>query len=265
MATRPFWKGHLKLSLVTCPVALMPAISDAAKIRFHTLSRASGERVESRYVDAVSGKPVAEADALRGFERDDGTYVLLEDAELAGIQIESTHTIDIGSFVPADSIAWIWYYVPYYLVPDDPVGEEAYAVIRDAMAATGMAGVSRLVLHRRERAVILLPRAQGIVVWTLRYGSEVRPETPYFAHIPPQRPAPRLLGMVRKLIAERTTAWDPALAADPVQARLEALIAEKRKKKGGRAAPPKAPPPTEGKVVDIMEALRRSLAEGRRS
>ena len=263
MAPRPFWKGHLKLSLVTCPVALMPAVSDAARIRFHTLSRASGERVESRYVDAVSGAEVDEADEVRGVERGDGRYVLLEESELAGIGLASTHTIDIGSFVPADSIGWIWYDAPYYLVPDDPVGEEAYAVIRAAMAATGMVGVSRLVLHRRERAVILVPRGRGMVVWTLRYGTEIRPEPPAVARPAREEPAPPLLALVSKLIAARTTAWDPALAADPDQARLGALIAAKRKKKGGRR--PAAPPPPEGKVVDIMEALRRSLAAARRS
>ncbi|MGO4840366.1 Ku protein, partial [Rhizobiaceae sp. 2RAB30] len=156
-APRPFWKGYLKLSLVTCPVAMTPATSESEKVRFHTLNRKTNSRVVSQYVDAVSGKPVAEEDEAKGYQRGEDEYVLLEDEELDAVGLESTRTIDIDMFVAADSIGWIWYDKPHYLTPDDPVGEEAFSVIRDAMASTKTVGISRLVLYRRERAVLLVP------------------------------------------------------------------------------------------------------------
>jgi DNA end-binding protein Ku len=174
MARQAFWKGYLKLSLVTCPVAMTPATTEADKIRFHTLNRATGNRVESRYVDAETGKSVSDDDQARGYQRGADDFVVLEDDELDAVALESTRTIDIETFVPADSIPWIYYDTPHYLVPDDRVGEEAFSVIRDAMAATKTVGIARLVLYRRERAVMLMPRAPGIVLWTLRYGDEVR-------------------------------------------------------------------------------------------
>ena len=180
MAPRIFWKGFLKLSLVTCPVAMMPAITQGEKVRFHTLNRTTGHRVESRYVDAETNKPVDEDDEVKGYERGENDYVMLEDDELESIALESTRTIDIDMFVPKETIDWIWYDRPHYLTPDDPVGEEAFSVIRDAMAVTGTVGISRLVLYRRERAVMLEPRDRGIVVWTLRYGDEVRDPKLYF-------------------------------------------------------------------------------------
>ena len=174
MAPRSFWKGYLKLSLVTCPVAMVPATSENEKVRFHTLNSKTGNRVVSQYVDAVSGKSVDEDDEVKGYPRGEDEYVILEDDELEAVALESTRTIDIDMFVSADSIEWIWYDKPHYLTPDDPVGEEAFSVIRDAMELTGTVGVSRLVLYRRERAVMLEPRDRGIVLWTLRYGDEVR-------------------------------------------------------------------------------------------
>ncbi|TIT61569.1 MAG: Ku protein, partial [Mesorhizobium sp.] len=148
MAPRPFWKGYLKLSLVTCPVAMTPATTESEKVRFHTLNRKSGHRVVSQYVDAVNGKPVAEDDEVKGYQRGEDEYVLLEDDEIDAVALESTRTIDIDMFVDADSIGWIWYDKPHYLTPDDPVGEEAFSVIRDAMQSTGKVGISRLVMYR---------------------------------------------------------------------------------------------------------------------
>jgi DNA end-binding protein Ku len=155
MAPRSFWKGYLKLSLVTCPVAMTPATSETEKVRFRTLNRATGNRVVSRYVDGETGKPVDEDDEVKGYERGENEYVMLEDDELDSVALDSTRTIDIEMFVPRESIEWIWYDTPHYLTPNDPVGEEAFAVIREAMAATGTVGISRLVLYRRERAVML--------------------------------------------------------------------------------------------------------------
>ena len=173
------------------------------------------------------------------------------------VALESTHTIDIDTFVPHDSIGWIWYDRPHYLVPDDPVGEEAFSVIRDAMQTTGMVGISRLVLYRRERAVMLVPRDRGIVLWTLRYGDEVRDPEAYFGDIKGGRVEPKLKTLVTKLIEERTEPWDPKMVADPVQEQLLQIIAAK--KKGKRASKPKRVPEAPSNVVNIMDALRRSI------
>jgi len=263
MAPRSFWKGYLKLSLVTCPVAMMPATSEEEKVRFRTLNGKTGNPVVSRYVDAVSGKAVNEDDEVKGYPRGENDYVMLEDEEIEAVALESTRTIDIETFVPRETIAWIWYDTPHYLVPNDTVGEEAFSVIREAMAATGTVGISRLVLYRRERAVMLEPRGKGIVLWTLRYGDEVRNEKDYFSGLGKAKPEARALSLVKALIKERTKKWDPKMADDPVQDRLLDIIAAKKKGRK-RPAKRKAPPPTAGNVVNIMDALRRSIkAEGK--
>jgi DNA end-binding protein Ku len=260
-AARGFWKGYLKLSLVTCPVALAPVVSERERVRFHVVNRATGNRVQSRYVDAVSGKPVADEDQVKGYPRGDDDYVMLEDDELDAVALDSTRTIDIESFVPAQSIGWIWYDTPHFLMPDDKVGEEAFAVIREAMRATGKVGIARLVLYRRERAVMLVPRGKGIILWTLRYGDEVRAEDDYVADVEAHAADPRASGMLERLIEARTRRWSPALAADIVEERLSKLIATKAKA-AGKTTSAKSDKPDAAKpnnVVDIMDALRKSL------
>ncbi len=260
MAPRSFWKGYLKLSLVTCPVAMAPATSEDEKVRFHTLNRKTGNRVVSRYVDGVTGKPVDEDDEVKGYARGENDFVLLEDDELESVDLESARTIDIDRFAPADSVDWIWFDTPYYLTPDDPVGVEAYCVIRDAMRATGMIGLARLVLQRRERAVMLKARDNGIVLWTLRYGEEVRDASDYFEPGARPRPDPKLMSLVAKLIEERKKPWSPDMVRDPIQARLLQIIEEK-KKGVRRTAPTKSEPePAPSNVINIMDALRRSVA-----
>jgi DNA end-binding protein Ku len=257
MAPHSFWKGYLKLSLVTCPVAMTPAVTESEKVRFHTLNRVTGNRVESRYVDAESGEPVDEDEEVKGYQSGAELYVALEDEEVDSVALESTHTIDIDMFAPRDSIGWIWYDRPHYLVPDDPVGEEAFSVIRDAMAATGMVGISRLVLYRRERAVMLEPRDRGIVLWTLRYGDEVRDPESYLRDLKAGKPDSKLMSLVTKLIDERTKPWDPEMVRDPVQQQLLQLIAAKKKGKPAPRAKRRSEPPSN--VVNIMDALRRSI------
>ncbi|NEX45908.1 Ku protein [Pseudotabrizicola algicola] len=259
MAPRPFWKGYLKLSLVNCPVTMTPATTEAEKLRFHTMNAVTGNRVVSRYIDAVTGKPLRDEDKAKGYARGEDDYVLLEEDEISEVALESTRTIDIDMFVPADSIGWIWYDTPHYLSPGDRVGEEAFSVIRAAMADTGTVGIARLVLYRRERAVMLEPRGKGIVVWTLRYGNEVRDEADYFDKIDAQKPEAKLMTLVKRLIDERKQDWSPEMASDPVQDRLLDLIAAKKKGRK-RPAKPKAAPAEPSNVVSIMDALKRSLA-----
>jgi DNA end-binding protein Ku len=258
MAPRPFWKGYLKLSLVTCRVAMAPATTASERVHFHTLNRATGNRVESRYVDAVTGKPIDDDDEVRGYESGPDSYVMLEDDELAAVALESTRTIDIGSFVPQASVGWVWYDRPHYLTPDDKVGAEAFAVIRDAMAATGMAGMARLVLYRRERPVMLVPRDTGIVVWTLHYADEVRSPSSGPKPANGTKADAATLPLMKRLIKERTRTWDASMLRDPVQDRLREIIAAKRK--GKRPAKARSQPAAPDNVVNIMDALKRSIA-----
>ncbi|WP_309086110.1 Ku protein [Chelativorans sp.] len=266
MAPRPYWKGYLKLSLVTCAVSLTPATSEREKIRFHTMNRDTGNRVRSRYVDAETGKPVSDEDEVRGYETEDGKYITFEDEELEAVGLESTRTIDINQFVPADSIDWIWYDTPYYLMPDDEVAQEAFAVIREAMAATGTVGISRLVLSRRERAVLLQPHGKGIVLWTLRYGDEVREPEQVFAGLDDKKVESRLVSLIETLIEDLTKPWDPSMASDPVQERLKDII-ESKQKKGKRPAKRKKTeeePEAPDNVVSILDALKRSISQEKR-
>jgi DNA end-binding protein Ku len=265
MAPRPYWKGYLKLSLVNCPVAMTPAVSDREKVKFHTLNRKTNNRVQSHYVDAKTGKEVT--DEVKGYEIGEGKYVMLEDEELEAVGLESTRTIDIETFVDAGSVGWLWYDTPHYLFPTDDVGVEAFSVIREAMKATNTVGISRLVLYRRERAVLLEPRDKGIVLWTLRYGNEVRDPDDYFSDIPKEKVEPKLMSLVNELIEQRSRPWEPAMAKDPVQKELLGIIKSRGKKKKPKEKK-EAEPPAErpSNVVDIMDALKRSVAakEGRR-
>lgn len=268
MAIRPYWKGYLKLSLVTCPVQMMPATSESEKVRFHTLNRDTQHRVVSRYVDAITEQPVSESDEVKGYQRGEDDSIILEDDELENVALESTRTIDITTFTPRNSIEWIWLDTPYYLSPNDPVGQEAFSVIRDAMEAQDMVGISRLVLGRRERAVMLEPRGKGIVVWTLRYGDEVRDEHTYFASIGDEQADGEVLPLVRQLIKKQTAHWSPRMVADPVQDRLLKIIAAKKNalKPTSKAKPAgKSSAAAPNNVVNIMDALRRSVAQELRS
>jgi DNA end-binding protein Ku len=266
MAVRPYWKGYLKLSLVTCPVQMMPATSESEKIRFHTLNRETHNRVVSHYVDAVTGKKVSDEDEVKGYQRGENDYVILEDEELENVALDSTKTIDIDVFSPRNSIEWIWLDKPYYLSPNDPVGEEAFSVIRDAMAAEDMVGISRLVISRRERAVMLEPRGKGIVLWTLRYGDEVRNEEAYFEAINDNKSDSEMMPLIEQFIKKKTRQWDSKLVSDPVQDKLLEIIEAKRKKtKRPAKAKGAEPKPTPNNVINIMDALRKSVEAENRS
>ena len=261
-----FWKGYLKLSLVNCPVQMTPATTQSEKVRFHTINRKSGRRVRSQYVDSETGKPVKEENEVKGYETGEGQFVTFDDEELEAVALESVRTIDVDTFVPADAISWIWYDSPYYVTPSDKVGEEAFAVIRDAMADKGVVGISRLVLNRRERAVLLEPRGKGIVLWTLRYGDEVRDPKDYFKEIDPEKGEPKLLKLVTELIEERTKSWEPEMVADPVQDKLLAIIKSKQKKGGKKLAKKEEEPASKGasNVISLMDALKKSLEKPKR-
>ena len=265
-APHAYWKGYLKLSLVTCPVAMTPAVTDGERIRFRTLNRATGNPVVSRYVDAKSCKPVPDDHRVMGYETSDGEFVVLEDEELEAVALESTRTIDIKSFVAADAVSSIWRDRPYYLVPSDKVGEEAFAVIREGMARTDTIGLSRLVLQRRERRVLIEPRDRGMLLWTLRDPGQVRDAAEQTGRGRGKEPEvpDELAAVARRVIAQRTRDWSPDLLCDPVQESLQEIIEARRKRRKAPRRKPEPVPARAGNVVDIMEALKRSLAGERR-
>ena len=261
MAVRPYWRGYLKLSLVTCAVTLSPATTQGEKLRFHTLNRKTGERIHTQYVDAVSGKTVDDDDQAKAYAKGEDDYVILEEEDLDAVQLESARTIDIDEFVEADTIEWVYYDSPYFVVPADEVGEEAFTVIREAMAEADVVGISRLVMGGRERAVMLQPWDNGIILWTLRFGDEVRDEDEYWKSVKADKADPKMLSMVEEIIADRTTTWTESMVKDPVQDRLLEIIKSKQSTK--RKTKPKdddqeiAQP--QSNVIDLMAALKKSL------
>ncbi len=261
MAVRAYWKGYLKLSLVTCAVTLSPATTQGEKVRFHTINRKTGERIHTQYVDAATGDPVDDEDQARAYEKGEDDYVILEEEDLDSVQLQSTRTIDIDEFVESDTVEWVYYDSPYFVVPADEVGEEAFIVIREAMAKMDVVGISQLVLGGRERAVMLQPWDKGIVLWTLRFDDEVRDEDEYWKSVKSAKPDPKMLDMVEQIIDDRITAWSDTMVKDPVQDRLLEIIkakqSPKRKTKSKKAEEP-APEP-QSNVIDLMAALKKSL------
>ncbi len=260
MATRAFWKGFLKLSLVTCPVAMSPATTENAKVRFHVLNRRTGARVVSRYVDERDGSEIEEGGLAKGYAKGEDDFALFDEDELDAVELESTRTIDIEYFAPDESIDWIWYDKPHYLAPDGPVGEEAFAVIRDVMKSTGTVGLSRLVLYRRERPLLVKPRDNGIMAWTLRYADEVRKEDDYSGETMAPKTDQQALELVSQLIDKMSVRWDAKMAHDPVQEKLLEIIAAKRERGARRVEASERPAaPAPHQVVNIIDALRKSL------
>ena len=253
MAPRPNWKGYLKLSLVSCAVALFPATTTCERVRFNIINRKTGDRVRYQVVDSETGKEVPQEDRLKGYKVG-GEYVLLEEEELNNVALESTHTIELESFVAREEVEELYLDEPYYLVPDGKVAYEAFAVIREAMRQEGLVGIGRVMLYRRERLLMLEPRGEGIVGTTLRYANEVRDAADYFDDIPDARIARDTLELAKHILHTKKAKFDPSKFKDRYETALKALIAAKR---AGRA--PRAPPPQPGKVVYLMDALRRSI------
>lgn len=254
MAPRPNWKGFLKLSLVSCAVALYPATSTSQRIRFNIINRATGNRIRNEVIDAESGEPVALEDRVKGYEVDKGQYVLLEEDELDNVALESTHTIDIDEFVPMADVDRIYLDESYYLVPQDDVAQEAFAVIREAMRKEDLAGLARVVVYRRERLLLLRPRSKGLLATTLRYKNEVRDEADYFDEIPNTRVPADMLKLATHILETKKGKFDPSKFEDRYETALMDLIKAKR---AGRK-PIAVPEPKPSNVINLMDALRRS-------
>jgi DNA end-binding protein Ku len=256
MAARANWKGYLKLSLVSCAVALYPATSTSSRVRFNTLNRATGNRVKQQYIDPATGETVDAEDRVKGYEVGKNTYVFIEDEELDAIKIESTHTIDIESFVPVEQVDKRYLEAPYYIAPDDKVAQEAFAVIRDAMKEKGKAGIARVVISRRERMVLLEPLGKGIMATMLRYPYEVRGEEPYFEDIPELNIPKEMRDLAGHIIETKSADFEPAKFEDRYENAMIELV--KSKEIGRPVAAPEAPRPSN--VVNLMDALRKSIA-----
>ena len=254
MAPRANWKGYLKLSLVSCSVALFPATTTRERVRFNIINRETGNRVRYEVVDADTGEEVAQEDRVKGYKSGD-KYVLLEEDELDEVALESTHTIDIESFVPRAEVDEIYLDESYYLVPDDKVGVEAFAVIREAMRAEGLVGLARVVLYRRERLLMLQPRGEGIAGTLLRYKNEVRDEADYFDDIPDVKVPKDMRDLAVHILKTKTAKFDPSKFEDRYEGALKKLIAAKQ---AGKELPA-APAPEPSNVINLMDALRRSV------
>ena len=260
MAPRANWKGYLKLSLVSCAVALFPATSTSQRVRFNIINRKTGHRVHNQVVDAETGEPVPEDERVKGYKVENNSYVLVEEEELDDVALESTHTIDIESFVPRSEVDAIYLDAPYYLVPEDRIAQEAFAVIREAMRKEQVVGLARVVLYRRERILMLEPRGKGLVATTLRNKNEVRGEDAYFDDIPDIKIPPDMLDLAVHIVETKKGHFDPEKFEDRYEEALAALITSKRAGK----APPHAPTPQPSNVVNLMDALRRSVQAERR-
>lgn len=255
MAPRANWKGYLKLSLVSCAVALFPATSTSQRVRFNILSRKTGHRVRYDVVDAETGEAVPDDDRVKGYKVENDHYVLVEEDELDKVALESTHTIDIESFVPRSEVDALYLDAPYYLAPDDRIAQEAFAVIREAMRKEDMVGLARVVLNRRERIVMIEPRGKGLLVTTLHYKNEVRNDEAYFDDIPDLKIAPDMLDLAVHIVETKAAHFDPAKFEDRYEEAVAALIQSKR---AGQTVTVK-PSPRPSNVVNLMDALRRSV------
>ena len=257
-AMRPTWEGHLRLSLVTCPVALYTAVERTADVHFNMINPKTNNRIRMQTVDAGTGDVVDRADLVRGFEVSKNKYVLFDKDELDAVKLESTRIIDIEEFVDADTIDRIYWDEPYYLAPEGKTGIEAYSVIRAAMEKKGKVALGRVVMHQRERICALEPRDSGILLTTLRTHDEIRSPAEVFDRNL-SKPDPRMLQIAEKIIEQQEARFDPTEFKDRYEDALRDLIARKTK---GEKLVSSAEPEQEDKVVDLMDALRKSLKGG---
>jgi DNA end-binding protein Ku len=255
VAPRAYWKGYLKLSLVSCPVALFPASSEREKISFHQINEDTGNRIKYRKVDAETGDEVDSEKIIKGYEVSKGQYIQVEPEELEAIAIESKRTIEIDEFVPKKEIDELYLNSPYYLVPDGEVGQQAFAVIREAIREEGMVALGRVVFTSREHVIALEPREKGLLGITLRYPYEVRKQSDYFDDIPNEKIPKDMLDLAQHIVKSKAGHFHPEKFEDQYEDALKELL--KKKQAGEKIEVPKEREPA--KVVSLMDALRRSV------
>lgn len=258
MAERPIWRGHLRLALVSCPVALYSARHEAGDLHFHFINPKTGNRVRTITLDAETGDELSRRDLARGYEFEKDRYVLLNDDDFEQARIDSSSTMTIDKFVEAGAIDPVYYDASYYMAPDGDAGQDVYVVLRDAIAKTGRVALSRVVLARRERAVAVMPLGSGLVVHTLHEAKDINDPKALFDTIPALKPESDMLALAVQLIDRQTAKFDLSDMEDRYEARLREVIAAKLKGKGIK---PVAAPKDDGKVIDLMAALKRSLGQ----
>ena len=255
MAPRAYWKGYLKLSLVSCPIALYPASSSTERVSFNRINKKTGNRLKQQMIDAESGEPVDKEDIRRGYEYAKGQYILVEDDELEKIKIESTHTIEIDSFVPRVEIDDRYIDSPYYISPTDQVGQEAFSVIRDAMREKKMVALGHVVLSRREHVVMLEPFEKGLLATTLRYEYQVRDQAEYFGGIPDLKLPAEMKKLASHIVDTKVGHFEPKKFEDHYEKALVELI---KNKQAGKPIQTVEGPSTP-RVINLMDALRASI------
>jgi DNA end-binding protein Ku len=260
MAPRAYWKGFLRLSLVSCPILLYPATTEREKVRFHQLHKQSGNRIRYKKVDAETGREVEQDDIIKGYESSKGQYIELEPEELEAIALESTRTIDIEQFVPKKEIDELYLGNPYYIVPEGDVGQQAFAVIREAIKEKGMVAIGRVVFTSREHVIALEPRGKGMMGITIRYPYEVRDEKDYFGDIPSEKITGEMADLAAHIVKTKQGHFHPEKFEDRYEEALKDLI--KRKSHGEKIAQPDKAEPSN--VIDLMDALRASV-KGRKT
>ncbi len=257
---RPVWSGQLRLSLVSVPVQLYSATRTGARLTFHQVHEPTGKRI--RYEKIVPGVgPVRTEDIVKGFELDDGRYVMVEPEEIEAAKIEARRTLDLVQFVDHCEIDPIWHDRPYYVVPDGELAEEAFRVLRDAMRATAKVGLGQFVMRGREYVGALRPCGDGMMLETLRFSDEVEAAAPFFASIEDEKADPDLLDLARELIARKSAAFDPAVFVDHYTEALREVIEAKVKHRKITEVGDERPEPSGGQVIDLVEALRRSVKQ----
>jgi DNA end-binding protein Ku len=255
MAPRANWKGFLRLSLVTCPVALYPATSDTEKVSFNQINRKTGHRIKYAKVDADTGEEVAAEDIMKGYKVDTDTYIEVSKDELDDLALESTRTIEIDEFVPKSDIDNRYLIRPYYLVPDGKVGHDAFAVIRETIRGMNKVAIGRVVLTNREHIIALEPLDKGLMGTLLRYPYEVRNEKEYFDDIQDVKVTKDMLDLAKHIVEQKSGSFEPEKFDDRYESALVDLINQKRN--GLPTA--KATPRSSGNVINLMDALKRSL------
>ena len=254
MASRPSWQGHLKLSLVTCPVALYSATDSAGDVHFNLINPKTNNRIKMITTDPDTG-PVERSELVKGYEVAKGEYILLTEEDIKSVKLESTKTIDIERFVPGDEIDRLYWDNPYYLAPDGKLAQEAFGVIRTAMEKSGQIALGRIVMATRERILALEPRGKGILAYTIRSDAEVRKPDEIFDSISDAKPDTAMIAIAEKIIEQLEGPFDASQFVDRYEAALKTLIEDRRK--GHR--PTKVAEPDDTNVVDLMAALRASL------
>jgi DNA end-binding protein Ku len=256
MAVRAYWKGSLKLSLVSCPVLLYQATTSVDKTRFHMINKETGNRLKQQMVDAETGDVVESDQKGRGYELAKGEYVEVEREELDAVQIESNHTIDIDGFVPKDEIDKRYINHPYYIAPDGKAGADAFAVIRDAMKNKDRVALARIVLTNREHVIAIEPLGKGLLGFTLRYPYEMRDEEEYFGDIPNPKISKDMIELASHILDSKAAHFDPSKFKDEYESALKTLVKRKAAGKPIRLAEPEE---KSDNVISLMDALQQSL------